>query len=137
MRLTKQMRLKRRRGMSFIEVLTSLVVTVLMVSMLLSTISILRKTNEKSKVYSHLNMYVVNKLDEIHVDCDAGVVIDAENYNDDGTTSGVWADVIITDVADGFGKPLYLVEIKAQKLDRTENITAQAFVREGCVAYAP
>lgn len=133
--ITKQ----RRRGMTFIEVISSLIVVTLMCTMVIGTGSVFLKLTREMAGYSKLQLYTITKLENITDDLNNGFVIDGIDYNDNGGTSGVIAEVYVTDVSDdekSFGKPLYLVELKMTAVDADVSVTNCSLVREGCSAHA-
>lgn len=130
---------QRRRGMTFIEVISALIVVTLMCSMVIGTGSVFMKQTREMASYSKLQLYTITKLEKITTDLNNGLVIDGLDYNDNGDTSGVVADVFVTDVSDNgmsFGKPLYLVELKIKVVDTDTSVTNYSLVREGCSAHA-
>lgn len=130
---------KHRRGVSFIEVVACLAIVALMCTMVLSMTSVIAASNKETENYNKLRNYAVNMFEKLHMDLENGELIDSNNYDDDGSTSGIKANVYVFNLGrddSAFGKSFYYVEIKLVMRKTQEMITSKGFLREGCVAYA-
>lgn len=130
---------KHRRGVSFIEVVACLAIVALMCTMVLSMTSVIAASNKETENYNKLRNYAVNMFEKLHMDLENGELIDSNNYDDDGSTSGIKANVYVFNLGrddSAFGKAFYYVEIKLVMRKTQEMITSKGFLREGCVAYA-
>ena len=77
----------RRRGLSFIEVVTSIVLIGIISTALLASVSIITRTLKLTTDYTALKIYATNKFETIQTDLEIGEEggkdpIDAINYND-------------------------------------------------------
>jgi hypothetical protein len=147
--------------MSFIEIISALVIVGLLCGIVVSSVGVLSKYTKMIVAYSSLKVYAVNKIEEIRTDLDdyeAGLdgtqPIDSIDYNDDGrgnsgTTerTGIEAKFTITSIGhtDGagfydsllvYGKELYLVEYSIKDISTKEYIRGQTLLRGGCTANA-
>lgn len=127
----------RRRGLSFIEVITSLVMIAMMITIVVAMVGVMRGNMQTTMAYTDMKMYGVNTLETLQMDLEQGVQIDAENYNDDGADSGIRADVYVTDIGMVHGKPMYRVDIEMYHREAGVLAKTEAVLREGCIAYAP
>lgn len=138
MRLSKRrVYLKRRRGMSFIEVICSLVIIGMLSTAVMASVSILSKATASTVHYTALRMDAVHRIDTIQGDLEDGLEIDSLSYNDYDERSPITADVQVVVIGEAFGESLYLVEQRLTHRDGGESITTQAFLRKGCTAHAP
>lgn len=140
MRLTKRMvriRLGRHRGMTFVEVIASLLIVAMLSSATIAAGGLFLKSTQQITSYAKVKIYAVNMLERIQTDLEDGEVIDALDYNDTGLNSGVRADVFITDLGDVFGKSLYSVELRLRARGQDDTVLSQAVLREGSTAHAP
>lgn len=139
----------RRRGLSFIEVITSIVIIGIVSTALLATVSIITRTVSLTTDYMALKIYAANKFETIQTDLEIGEdggksPIDAINYNDDGQSptingepSGIIANVVVTEIQDVFGESLYFVELDMRDIDSGVAAKTSSLLRKGCTAHAP
>lgn len=137
MRLLKKSCLKRRRGMSFIEVVASLVIIAMLGVAVIGMAAILKKNTADTMAYTQMKVTVVDILDAIQADIEAGFEVDSLSYMDkiDRETYALLnSRVVVTSVGDAFGKPLYHVAIELTRKVGHQHIKTEAFMRPGCTA---
>lgn len=127
----------RRRGMSFIEVISCVIVVALLCSIIIGSASVLRNYMKDTVDYTTMKLYAVDKIESIQADLERGVEIDVQNYNDNGEESGVHADVYIRDIGEVFDKPLYHVEIRMTHTTSLLVASTEAILRQGGMSYEP
>ena len=134
---------RRRRGLSFVEVIISLVVVALVTMTVIAFSSIIKTNTMYMRSYTVLNAYAIDKLDRIQNDLEHGVEIEAENYNDNGepsasvNTEPIQCNTIITNIGPAFGEPFYKVELFLFHQEHGTVVHTIAFIRKGCITYAP
>lgn len=132
---------KRRRGLSFIEIIVSLVIIGLLGSAVFASAAILNKNTKETMAYTEMRIQVINTIETIQADLEAGSEggaepIDAKDYSDHtGAQTGYITSVVVTDVGEVFGKSLYRVDIKVCPTDYSTQIATTTLMREGCTAY--
>lgn len=132
---------KRRRGLSFIEIIVSLVIIGLLGSAVFASAAILNKNTKETMAYTEMRIQVINTIETIQADLEAGYEggaepIDAKDYSDHtGAQTGYITSVVVTDVGEVFGKSLYRVDIKVCPTDYSTQLSATTFMREGCTAF--
>lgn len=127
------------RGISFVEVVSCLLIVALMCTMMLSMTSAIAASNKETANYNLLRNYAVSVFEKLHTDLENGELIDSINYDDDGHDSNIKATVYVYDLGknnSAFGKSFYYVELKLVMQKSHEMLTSKCFLREGCVAYA-
>ena len=137
MRLNRKKNVKRRRGMTFIEVISSMIITSMLIGAIVGAGALLLDATRQSVNMRRLQVFVVNQIERIQGDLEEGLLIEALDYSDPGINSGIWSDIVITDVGDVFGKSLYLVELSLRVRDTKDMLISHVVLREGCTAYAP
>lgn len=138
MRLAKTTALKRRRGMSFIEVVTSLVIISMLGVAVIGMAAILKKNTADTSAYTQMKVEAVDILDAIQADIEAGFEVDSLSYIDkidQETYSLLNSGVVVTSVGEAFGKPLYYVTIELTRKTGHQHIKTEAFMRPGCTAH--
>lgn len=132
---------KGRRGLSFIETVSSLVVIGLLGGAILATVSVLTQNTRETTMYTNMKVEIVNLIETIQSDLETGYEggvdpIDSIDYNDNtGERIGFVTSVVVEDVGDVFGKPLYRVDITMKPKDNSAQIKTTTFLREGCTSY--
>lgn len=132
----------KRRGLSFVEVLSSLIIVSMLTVIVLASFSIITSNTKDSLAYSRLKFCGTNLIETMQRDVELsakgeGSPIDTIDYSDYSGEDGVIIEVsppkIVGCVS---GKDLYFVEIKLTDV-ATHNIVRSSFLlREGCVAHA-
>lgn len=113
---------RKRKGLSLMEVVIALAIIAFAAGVILMTTAAMSKAVERTNHYLQLNAYIANVLDIIKTDIKDGVDIESlDSYDDAGNESGIIANVNITRVGNIFGKPTYLVVVRA-RFSRTTNI---------------
>lgn len=142
MRLFSQTKVnKGRRGLSFIETVSSLVVIGLLGGAILATVAVLTQNTRETTMYTNMKVEIVNLIETIQSDLETGYEggvdpIDSIDYNDNtGERIGFVTSVVVEDVGDVFGKPLYRVDITMKTKDNSAQIKTTTFLREGCTSY--
>lgn len=144
MRLFNQNKCKRRRGLSFVEIVSSLVVIALMGGAVIATVAVLTQNSRETAMYTKMKVEMVNLIETIQSDLERGYdggadpidPIDSIDYNDNtGERTGFVTNVSVVDIGDVFGKSLYRVEIMMTPTDNSTQIKTTTFLREGCTAY--
>ena len=132
----KKQSIHRRRGMTLIEAVFSLLFVTLVSVTIVASMQIAANQLESTRNYTTLRTYAVNKIETLHMALEEGHEIDEENYNDNGEESGVHANVDVTELNKAFDdESLYLVKIKLSIIRGKEGITTVALLRKGCMAY--
>lgn len=132
---------KGRRGLSFIETVSSLVVIGLLGGAILATVAVLTQNTRETTMYTNMKVEIVNLIETIQSDLETGYEggvdpIDSIDYNDNtGERIGFVTSVVVEDVGDVFGKPLYRVDITMKPKDNSAQIKTTTFLREGCTSY--
>lgn len=132
---------KGRRGLSFIETVSSLVVIGLLGGAILATVAVLTQNTRETTMYTNMKVEIVNLIETIQSDLETGYEggvdpIDSIDYNDNtGERIGFVTSVVVEDVGDVFGKPLYRVDITMKPKDNSAQIKITTFLREGCTSY--
>lgn len=132
---------KGRRGLSFIETVSSLVVIGLLGGAILATVAVLTQNTRETTMYTNMKVEIVNLIETIQSDLETGYEggvdpIDSIDYNDNtGERIGFVTSVVVEDVGDVFGKPLYRVDITMKTKDNSAQIKTTTFLREGCTSY--
>lgn len=132
---------KGRRGLSFIETVSSLVVIGLLGGAILATVTVLTQNTRETTMYTNMKVEIVNLIETIQSDLETGYEggvdpIDSIDYNDNtGERIGFVTSVVVEDVGDVFGKPLYRVDITMKPKDNSAQIKTTTFLREGCTSY--
>ena len=132
---------KGRRGLSFIETVSSLVVIGLLGGTILATVAVLTQNTRETTMYTNMKVEIVNLIETIQSDLETGYEggvdpIDSIDYNDNtGERIGFVTSVVVEDVGDVFGKPLYRVDITMKPKDNSAQIKTTTFLREGCTSY--
>lgn len=132
---------KGRRGLSFIETVSSLVVIALLGGAILATVAVLTQNTRETTMYTNMKVEIVNLIETIQSDLETGYEggvdsIDSIDYNDNtGERIGFVTSVVVEDVGDVFGKPLYRVDITMKPKDNSAQIKTTTFLREGCTSY--
>ena len=132
---------KGRRGLSFIETVSSLVVIGLLGGAILATVSVLTQNTRETTMYTNMKVEIVNLIETIQSDLETGYEggvdpIDSIDYNDNtGERIGFVTSVVVEDVGDVFGKPLYRVDITMKPKDNSAQIKTTTFLRGGCTSY--
>lgn len=140
-RLFNQNKCKRRRGLSFVEIVSSLVVIALMGGAVIATVAVLTQNSRETAMYTKMKVEMVNLIETIQSDLERGYdggadPIDSIDYNDTtGERTGFVTNVSVVDIGDVFGKSLYRVEITMTPTDNSTQIKTTTFLREGCTAY--
>lgn len=129
-------KMKRCRGMSFIEVISCMVIVAFLCSTVAYVGSLSTSIAKEIEGYSTLRIYATDVLEHIQDDLEEGVQIDAYSYSEHSESSSVYSEVSITDVGESYGKSVYLVNMHLTI--RGTNISAKvnAILREGCTLYA-
>lgn len=138
MRLNKCTRHKRRRGMSFIEVVTSLVIISMLGVAVIGMAAILKNNTADTMAYTQMKVAAVDILDTIQTDIEAGFEVDSLSYMDEIDTETyalLNSRVVVTNVGEAFGKPLYFVTIELTNKAGHQHIKTEAFMRPGCTAH--
>jgi len=128
---------RRRRGMSFIEVICSVVVGALTCVMMIAVTNASSQMLRSARVYTQMKVYTASKIEQIQVDLEAGHVIDAENYNDTGEGSGIRANVFVEDAGVVYGDSVYYVYVEITELEHGKTTSTEALLRKGCTSHAP
>lgn len=125
----------RRKGMSFIEIISSLVIIAMISGAVISSGSLVVQSSKEIAQYSRLRVYATNKIEQIENDLESGEDITSIDYNESGITNGIYADVDIDDIGDAFGDNIYMVSMRLAI--RGTNITTRpkAILRAGCSIY--
>ena len=123
---------KRRRGMSFVEVVASLFVITMICSIVLGMSIIIKHSMASTVGYIDLKMYATDTIEKIRSDLENGIEIDTVDYNDYSSSSTVTADVQIDYIEDVYGKPLYKVELQLVDKKSRERTTIKTLLRPGC-----
>lgn len=132
---------KGRRGLSFIETVSSLVVIGLLGGAILATVAVLTQNTRETTMYTNMKVEIVNLIETIQSDLETGYEggvdpIDSIDYNDNtGERIGFVTSVVVEDVGDVFEKPLYRVDITMKPKDNSAQIKTTTFLREGCTSY--
>ena len=132
---------KGRRGLSFIETVFSLVVIGLLGGAIIATVAVLTQNTRETTMYTNMKVEIVNLIETIQSDLETGYEggvdpIDSIDYNDNtGERIGFVTSVVVEDVGDVFGKPLYRVDITMKPKDNSAQIKTTTFLREGCTSY--
>lgn len=132
---------KGRRGLSFIETVSSLVVIGLLGGAILATVAVLTQNTRETTMYTNMKVEIVNLIETIQSDLETGYEggvdpIDSIDYNDNtGERIGFVTSVVVEDVGDVFGKPLYRVDITMKPKDNSAQIKTTTFLREECTSY--
>jgi hypothetical protein len=137
-RLFNQNKCKRRRGLSFVEIVSSLVVIALMGGAVIATVAVLTQNSRETAMYTKMKVEMVNLIETIQSDLERGYDGGADpiDYNDNtGERTGFVTNVSVVDISDVFGKSLYRVEITMTPTDNSTQIKTTTFLREGCTAY--
>ena len=87
MRLFNQSKCKRRRGLSFVEIVSSLVVIALMGGAVIATVAVLTQNSRETAMYTKMKVEMVNLIETIQSDLERGYdggadPIDSIDYND-------------------------------------------------------
>ena len=137
MRLFNRIKCKRRRGLSFVEIVSSLVVIALMGGAVIATVAVLTQNSRETAMYTKMKVEMVNLIETMERGYDGGAdPIDSIDYNDNtGERTGFVTNVSVVDIGDVFGKSLYRVEITMTPTDNSTQIKTTTFLREGCTAY--
>ena len=138
MRLFKQpqRRGKSRKGVSFIELVSSIVVITMICASVIYAGDIVVKSSKDITYYTRLRAYATNKIEEIENDLESGTDITSKDYSENGITSGVHATVEVSDVGFAFGDSVYVVKMRLILRGTDIVIQPKAILRGGCSLYA-
>ena len=128
---------KRRRGMTFVEVVSALFMIGVASVGILSVAYMARSTARNTEQYTKLRIYATDTIEKLQTNMDAGIDIEGEDYDDNGTTTGVHAEVEVTRLGEEiYGKKTYFVSLRLISRGANCSVTTNAILREGCTAYA-
>ena len=82
MRLNRKKNVKRRRGMTFIEVISSMIITSMLIGAIVGAGALLLDATRQSVNMRRLQVFVVNQIERIQGDLEEGLLIDAMDYSD-------------------------------------------------------
>ena len=133
------LRPRRRRGLSFVETVISIVILTMIIGMTLGIMSVLTRMTQKTKDFSELRVYEITKLAKIRDDLEMSMnfkasPIDMVDYSEVDTTAKIKADIEIYSVGEVFGEDLYIVKMNVMKTDSGSTVTSHTLLRGGCVA---
>lgn len=127
---------RKRRGMTLVEAITSIVLLILVTAIFMGLINVVRSNMRSTAVCIELKIYAMEKINQIQLDLENGLEIDEVNYSDSGEETGIFANVYITEVGEIYDKPLFRVEISASHVRTGETVKTQTILRKGCIANA-
>ena len=118
--------------MSFIEVVSSMLITALVAGVILGMTVILTNGVKATHSYMQLKAYTMETFDKIQTDLNDGVDITSINYSDPTGTKGIRSTIQVDEAGLVFGKALYYVSINAQVKGTEFITTTQSVLRAGC-----
>lgn len=138
----KRNALKRRRGLSFIEVISSMLIIALLTGMVLGIVSVMSQSTKEALEYTELKIYEMKRLEEIRNDLEMSMEylanpIDTVDYSEIDAETGIVANIEIESVGTPFNKELYLVKMTVHKSNSQRVIKSQTLLRGGCTAHEP
>ena len=126
---------RRRKGMSFIEVIASLLIISMMCGTVIAMGSVLKSNARETSGYMRLRTYATTTINTIQTDLESNLEIDSLSYSDYTGTNGVLSDITVDQVGEPFGKPLYRVSLDLRDMKSGVHSKTTALLRAGCTAH--
>lgn len=130
----------RRRGMSLVEVVVSVLVLTLLVGITIGIMSILTNLTRQTKDYTDLRIYQISRLAKIRDDLELSLEykqnpITMIDYSERDENMKISATVDVIDTGATFGEELYLINMTLVKTDSGTTLNSQTLLRGGCVPH--
>ena len=126
-----------RRGVSFIEVISSIIIVAIISGAIIKAGMLMINTAKDATGYTKLRIFATNTIERIQDDLENGEAINTPDYySENSPSSDINAKVIVSSVGDVFGRETYLVEMEMRIKGTTISANPKAVIREGCSLYA-
>ena len=122
---------KSHRGMTFIELIASLVVVAISCTSILTAATYLVKSYTETMRYTAINNSTINAINLIKNDLENDVDISSQDYNSMMTTKNINISVQVRPLGVAFDSNTYLVKIRAKSADNAVTGNTSVILRKG------
>ena len=124
---------RHHRGMTFIELIVSLVIIGVVSTGIISAANVMIKSYNDALIYTSIYNSTNNIINLIRDDLENGIDIQGEDYTNLVSNNKLKVDVTINDLGEIFGNKSYMLNINLSTYDNKVSNTSNVIVIKGCV----